>query len=121
MDANLFMRMGICTSLYAYRDFSVTHRMHAGNVSIWDIRSSIPICIISHTGIAVCIWGSPYANEQGSLKYSHMGIPLHIMKLCAGINICSCVEDAPRTPQYFVDGCFEIDGGPLPRLARGGK
>jgi hypothetical protein len=54
------MRMGICTSLYAYRDFSVTHRMHAGNVSIWDIRSSIPMhnfayrdCCM-HMGIPVC-------------------------------------------------------------------
>jgi hypothetical protein len=83
MDTNPRMRTGICLSLYAYRDFSVTHRMHTGNVSIWDIRFSIPICVILHTGIAVCIWGSPYANGQGSLKYLHTGIPLCIMKLCA--------------------------------------
>ncbi len=70
-------------SLYAYGDFSVTHIMHTGNISIWEIRSCIPICVILHTGIAVCIWGSPYANGHGSLKKLHMGIPVRIMKLCA--------------------------------------
>ena len=70
-------------SPYAYGDISVTNRMHTGNISIWEIKSCIPICVTSHTGIAECIWGSPYANVQGSLKCSHMGIPVHIMKLCA--------------------------------------
>jgi hypothetical protein len=65
--------------------------MHTGNVSIWDIRSSIPICVISHTGITIYIWGSPYAYGQGSLKYSHMGIPLRIMK--SGINIYRGVKN----------------------------
>ncbi len=74
---------GFAQSLYAYRNFSVTNRMHRGNISIREIKSCIPICVISHTGIAVCILGSPYANGQGSLKKLHMGIPLRIMKLCA--------------------------------------
>jgi hypothetical protein len=56
--------------------------MLTGNISIWEIRSCIPKCVIFHTGIAVCIGGSPYANGRGLLKSSHMGIPLRIMKLC---------------------------------------
>ncbi len=74
---------GFVRSQYAYGDISVTNCMHTGNISIWEIKSCIPICIISHTEIAVCIWGSPYANVRGSLKSSHMGIPVRIMKLCA--------------------------------------
>ena len=74
---------GFAQSPYAYGDISVTNRMHMGNMSIWEIRSCIPICVISQTGIAVCIWGSPYANGRGWLKSSHMGIPVCIMKLCA--------------------------------------
>ena len=52
---------GFVRSQYAYGDISVTNCMHTGNISIWEIKSCIPICVISHTGIAVCIWGSPYA------------------------------------------------------------
>ena len=74
---------GFVFSPYAYGDISVTNHMHTGNISIWEIKSCIPICVISHTGIAVCIWGSPYVNVRGSLKTLHMGIPVRIMKLCA--------------------------------------
>ena len=56
---------GFAQSPYAYGDFSVTNRMHTGNISIWEIKSCIPICVISHTGIAVYTWGSPYANGRG--------------------------------------------------------
>jgi len=83
MDTNPRMQTGIYATLYAYGDFSVTRRVHTGNVPIWEIKSCIPICVISHTGIAVCTWGSLYANGWGPLKSSHMGIPLCIMKLCA--------------------------------------
>ena len=83
MDTNSRMHTGICASLYAYGDFSVTPRMHNEVVRIREIKSCITVCVSSHTGIAVCIWGSPYAYGQGSLKNSHMGIPLRIMKLCA--------------------------------------
>ncbi len=34
-------------------------------------------------GDPVRIWESPYAYGQGSLNYSHMGIPVRITKLCA--------------------------------------
>jgi hypothetical protein len=83
MDTNPHMHTGIRAFLYVYGDFSVTNRMHPGNISIQEIKSCIPICVISHTGIAVCIWGSPYANGRGSLIELHMGISLRIMKLCA--------------------------------------
>ena len=84
MDTNPHMHTGICASLYAYGDFSVTNRMHTGNIFTWEIKSCIPICVIvSNIGIAVCMWGSPYANGRGLLKSSHMVIPLRIMKLCA--------------------------------------
>ena len=84
MDTNPRMHTGICASLYAYGDFSVTNRMHTGNIFTWEIKSCIPICVIvSNIGIAVCMWGSPYANGRGLLKSSHMVIPLRIMKLCA--------------------------------------
>jgi len=83
MDTNPRMHMGICASLYEHGDFSVTPRMHNEVVHIQEIKSCIPICIISHTDIAVCKRGSPYANVRGSLKSSHMGIPIRIMKLCA--------------------------------------
>ena len=73
---------GFVRSPYAYGDVSVANHMHTGNISIWEIKSCIPIFVISHTGIAVCIWGSPYANVWGLLKSSHMGIPVCIMKLC---------------------------------------
>jgi hypothetical protein len=53
------------------------------NEAVREIKSCIPICVILHMGITVCIWGSPNANRRGSLKSSHMGIPLRIMKLCA--------------------------------------
>ena len=69
--------------------------MHTGNISIWEIRSCIPICVILHTGIAVCIRGSLYANGQGLLNSLHMRILLRIMKLCAygdyhiwGVPVC---------------------------------
>ena len=75
---------GFTRSQYAYGDISVTNRMHTGNISIWEIKSWIPICVILHTGIAVCIWGSPYVNGRGGLlKSSHKRIPVRIMKLCA--------------------------------------
>jgi hypothetical protein len=83
---------GFPRSPYAYRDISVTNRMRTRNISIWEIRSCIPICVILHTGIAVCYKnppslssgrGCPYANGWGLLKSSHMGLPLCIMKLCA--------------------------------------
>jgi len=74
---------GFVRSQYAYGDISVTNCMHTGNISMWEIKSCIPICIISHMEIAVCIWGSPCANVRGSLKSLHMGIPVRIMKLCA--------------------------------------
>jgi len=84
MDTNPRMNTGICASLYAYGDFSVTLRMHNEVVRIREIKfCTIPICVILHMGIAVCIWGSPYANGRGLLKSWHMGIPLRIMKLCA--------------------------------------
>jgi hypothetical protein len=55
------MHMGICASLYhAYGDLSVTPRMHNEVVHIQEIKSCIPICVISHTEIAVRIRGSPY-------------------------------------------------------------
>jgi hypothetical protein len=57
--------------------------MHTGTLSMWEIKSCIPICKIIHTGIAVRIWGSSCAYGQGSLKYLHMGIPVRITKLCA--------------------------------------
>jgi hypothetical protein len=57
--------------------------MHNEIVPICEIKSCIPICKIIHTGIAVCIRGSPYAYGQGSLKYLHTGIPVCITKLCA--------------------------------------
>jgi hypothetical protein len=69
-------------SPYAYGDILVTNHMHTGNISIWEIKSCIPICVILHTGIAVCIWGSPSVNGQGSLKSLHMEIPVRKMKLC---------------------------------------
>ena len=47
---------------YAYGDISVTNHMYRGNISIWEIKSCIPSCIISHTGIAICTWGLQYAN-----------------------------------------------------------
>jgi hypothetical protein len=65
---------GFAQSPYAYGDFSVTNRMHTRNISILEIKTCIPMCVILHTGIAVCIWGSPYANGRGSLKKSQMGI-----------------------------------------------
>ena len=74
---------GFVRCLYAYGDISVTNRMHNEIVSIWEIKSCIPICKIMHMGIAVRIWESPYAYGQGSLNYSHMGIPVRITKLCA--------------------------------------
>ena len=43
MDNNPRMHMGICAFLYALEIFPVTHRMHMGNVSIWEIKSCIPI------------------------------------------------------------------------------
>ena len=70
MDTNPRMHTGICASLYAYGDFSVTHRMHTGNISIWEIRSCIPICVILHTGIAVCgiakkfAYGDPVTHNE---------------------------------------------------------
>ena len=77
------MHTGIFASLYAYGDFSVTPCMHNEIVRIWEIYFCIPICVILHMGIAVCIWGPLYANGRGSLINSHMGIPLRIMNLCA--------------------------------------
>jgi hypothetical protein len=54
---------GFVRSPCSYGDISVTNRMHnMGNISIWEIKSCIPICVISHTGIAVCISGSVTAN-----------------------------------------------------------
>ncbi len=70
-------------SPYAYGDNSDTDRMHMGSISIWDITNWIPICTIFHMGIAVHIWGSPYAYRQGSLKKLHSGIPFCIQKLHA--------------------------------------
>ena len=58
---------------YAYGDFSVTPRVLTETISTWEIKSYIPICKISHTEIAVCIWGSPYAYGWGLLKSLHMG------------------------------------------------
>jgi hypothetical protein len=78
-----FCIQGFVRCLYAYRDISVTNHMHNEIVSTWEIKSCIPICKIMHTGIAVHIWGSPYAYGQGTLKYSHAGIPNCITKLCA--------------------------------------
>jgi hypothetical protein len=82
MTRNPCMRIrGFMRSPYAYGDISVTNRLHTGNISIWEIKSCFPICVISHTGIAVCIWGSPYV--QGLLKSSHMEIAgIRMMKLC---------------------------------------
>jgi hypothetical protein len=62
---------GFAQSPYAYGDFSVTNRVLTGNVSIRENKSCIPICEISHTGIAVCIWGSPYVNRRGLLKKTY--------------------------------------------------
>jgi hypothetical protein len=76
MDTNPRMHKGICASLYAYGDFSVTNRMHTGNIFIREIKSCIPICVILHTGIAVCIWGSPYAKGRGLLKKIAYGDPI---------------------------------------------
>ena len=59
---------GFARCPYAYGDISVTNRMYRGNISIWEIKSCIPSCVISHTGIAVCTWGSQYASGWGSLK-----------------------------------------------------
>ncbi len=95
-------------SLYAYGDLC-NARMHTGiiqplNICIWEIfpygKSSFvssytnfpiqglpyayedpPVCI--RAGIAVCIWGSPYAFGRGLLRSLHMGIPVCILKLCA--------------------------------------
>jgi len=83
MDTNPRMHTGICASLYAYGDFSVTNRMHTGNIFTWEIKSCIPIYVIisnmdrrMHMGIPICKWA-------GIAKKFDMGIPLCIMKLCA--------------------------------------
>jgi hypothetical protein len=65
---------GFVWSPFAYRDISVTNRMHTGIIPIWEIKSCIPMRKLR---------GSPYAYGDGSLKSSHMGIPVRIMKLCA--------------------------------------
>ena len=66
---------GFAQSPYAYGDFSVTNRMHTGNISIREIKSCIPICVILHTGIAVCIWGSPLCKRAGIAKKFTYGDP----------------------------------------------
>ncbi len=77
-------RFAWCT--YAYGDNSVTTRMHMGNISIWKMKSCIPLCNFFHLG---CIrrsqyaygW-SQYAYGQGSLKICILGLPVCIIKLC---------------------------------------
>jgi len=71
-DTNPRMHTGICPMPVCIRGFSVTNRMYRGNISMWEVKSCIPLCVISHTGIAVCTWGSQYANGWGSLKSLHM-------------------------------------------------
>ncbi len=82
-DTNPSMHTGICEMPVCIQFFLVTNRMHNEIVSIWEIKSCIPICKIMHMGIAVRIWGSPYAYGQGSLTYLHTGILARITKLCA--------------------------------------
>ena len=52
---------GFVRCLYAYGDISVTNRMHNEIVSIWEIKSCIPICKIMHMGIA----GDPRMHTGG--------------------------------------------------------
>ncbi len=73
---------GFYRSRYAYWDISVTNRMHNVFVRIWEIRDLTPICKSMHMGIAVRIWGTPYAYRQGLLRICIWGVPVRIMKLC---------------------------------------
>ena len=63
---------------YANGDNSVTNHMNMGNISIWDIKSCIPICKFSHTGIAGRIQGSgiPVCIQAGiAKKFAYYGDP----------------------------------------------
>ncbi len=76
---------GFAQCPYAYGDNSVTNRMHMGNISIWEIKSCIPICEFFHMGITVCISRSQYAYGQGSLKiciWAHVGINIYAEMIC---------------------------------------
>ena len=74
---------GFYVSPYAYGVCSVTNRMHNEFVPIWENKTGIPICEISHMGIAVRIWGSPYAYGRGSLKIRIWSLTVRITNLCA--------------------------------------
>ena len=63
----------------------VSHKLYAHGkyFHMGNIKSCILVCKLSHTGNALRIQRFPYAYGRGSVKSSHLGIPVRITKLCA--------------------------------------
>ena len=69
--------------------------MHNEVVRIREIKSCIPICIILHMGIAVCIWGSPRAGIAKKFAYGNPIVHneiVHIQGLTYILCICPCIR-----------------------------
>jgi hypothetical protein len=66
---------GFVRSPYAYGDISVTNRMHTGNISIWEIKSCIPICVISPYGDRRMHMEIPVCERAGIAKKFAYGDP----------------------------------------------
>jgi len=83
MTLTLVCIRGFARSPCAYGDIPVTNHMHTGNISIWEIKSCIPICVILHTGITVIHMGIPICKRTEIAKQFAYGDPRTHNELCA--------------------------------------